>query len=190
MQSFRRYCDPFTNHHCMTMQEWGVYWQAIGVLATVFFGLFGLYKIFQELRRLNEQRDKDRTDKETSAKLKRTEFFLNQHRRLFDNSELYEVLCLIDSDDAKLAMQEMWDKKRKFLTFFEEIALLVKSEQINKEVAFYMFGYYARCAKHGKNFNEGINLSEEYWWLFYEFVKESEEYFEKHKDNPPQSMSL
>lgn len=50
----------------------------------VVFGTVGLYKIYQELRRLDEQRLKDLQDKEVSARLKRTEFFLAQYRRLFD----------------------------------------------------------------------------------------------------------
>ena len=79
---------------CNLMSEWAVYWQALAAMATVVFGVVGLVKIYQELRRLNEQRAKDLEDKETAARLKRTEFFLSQHRRLFDNAELYEVLCL------------------------------------------------------------------------------------------------
>lgn len=168
------------------MSEWAVYWQAFTAFLTALFGIVGLYKIYQELRRLNEQRSKDAADKETAARLKRTEFFLNQHRRLFDNPELYSVLCLIDDDSEKLLPQEMWDKKRKFLTFIEEIALLVDSQQIDRNVACYMFGYYARCAKEGKNFAIGIDLSKEYWGLFYRFCTYAEEYASENMDGPPQ----
>lgn len=172
------------------MQEWAVYWQAAGVLATLIFGAVGLYKIYQELRRLNEQRDKDAHDKETSARLKRTEFFLAQHRRLFDDKDLHEVLCLIDSDDEKLAERNMWDKKRKLMAFFEEIALLVKSGQIDKNVALYMFGYYAVCAREGPNFTEGIDLAREYWMLFFDFSDEALEYLSQNKDSPQKIISL
>ncbi|MBK1679081.1 hypothetical protein CKO20_01620 [Rhodocyclus tenuis] len=172
------------------MQEWGVWWQAIGVTATVFFGVFGLYKIYHELKRLNEQREKDILDKDISAKLNRTKFFLEQHRRLFDNSELYEVTCLLDADDKELADKTMWDKKRKFLTFIEEIALLVKSDQINEEVAFYMFGYYARCAMHGCNFRVGIDPAAEHWGLFYEFTENYEKHLINHPEGPPCNLSL
>lgn len=182
------FCSPFIDQ-CNLMSEWAVYWQAAGVIFTALVGLVGLYKIYQELKRMNEQRAKDLTDKETSAKLKRTEFFLSQHRRLFDNPELYSVLTLIDNDDEKLLPEDMWDKKRKFLTFLEEIALLVESDQINKDVACYMFGYYARCVKEGKNFAEGIDLSKEYWGLFYKFCDYAEEYSQKHPDGPP-ALSL
>lgn len=181
----QQFCALGTNY-CLTMAEWAVYWQALGVLAALVFGTIGLIKIYHELRRLNEQRKKDLDDKESSAKLKRTEFFLDQHRRLFDDETLYSVLCLIDADKDELAKEDMWDAKRKFLTFFEEIALLVCSEQINKEVALNMFGYYARCARYGKNFNIGINPSREHWSLFYWFTDEAEKFFQQHPDGPLQ----
>jgi hypothetical protein len=178
------YCIPSTSF-CHTFQEWGVYWQAIGVMAATIFGVIGLIKIYHELRRLSEQREKDRLDRESTARLKRTEFFLDQHRRLFDDPTLFSVLRLIDHDAAELTVWEMWDAKRKFLTFIEEIALLVRSEQINKDVALNMFGYYARCARHGKNFLVGINPSREHWSLFYWFTDEAENFCKRYPDGPP-----
>lgn len=183
------YCIP-TTEICRTMPEWAVYWQAIGVAATIVFGLIGFYKIIRELRRINEQRDKDVQDNLTSARLKRTEFFLSQHRRLFDDEDLYEVLCFIDSDNQHLADQNMWDKKRKLLVFFEEIALLVRSKQIDSDVALYMFGYYALCARNGSNFSCGIDQSREHWSLFYEFCDQAEIFLGEHKNGPPNTMSL
>jgi hypothetical protein len=170
---------------CLTMAEWAACWQALGVIAMVVFGTVGLYKIYQELRRLDEQRLKDLQDKEVSARLKRTEFFLAQHRRLFDDKDLYEILCLIDSDDIRLANEDMWDKKRKLMAFFEEIALLVRSSQIDQKVAYYMFGYYSYCAMYGKNFNEGINVCQEYWGLFFEFATSAKIYNDSVSGMPP-----
>lgn len=184
-----QYCIPYTNV-CRLMSEWATYWQAIGVMAALIFGIFGLYKIHRELIRLNEQRQKEIDDKETSAKLKRTEFFLAQHRRLFDNLELYSVLTLIDSDHKDLRKKEYWDKKRKFLTFIEEIALLVKSKQIDEKVALYMFGYYAVCAKHGTNFLHGIDVSRAYWALFYDFSEKAEQFMNNNTNGPPDDLSL
>jgi|GEM_PF-3299063 len=183
-----KYCFPYTEY-CLTMAEWSIYWQAAGVIASIVFGSFGLYKIYHELKRLNEQRKKDMADKEIASALKRTEFFLAQHRRLFDDSELYSILCLIDSDHSDLALDENWDKKRKLLTFFEEIALLVNSGQINKDVAIYMFGYYVRCAIYGVNFCVGIDPSREHWRLLYEFLNEVEMSIEN-ADNGYQSLTL
>lgn len=189
------FCFPLTEN-CKLMSEWAVYWQAIGIVATVGFGLVGLYKIYQELKRLNEQRSTEIeqrnieiADKERSEKLKRTEFFLDQHRRLFDNPELFEILCLIDDDNPILAKQEMWDKKRKFLTFFEEIALLVRSGQLDKNVALYMFGYYVTCAKR-ENFSAGIDTSRAYWGLLHEFADDAESYLQQNTDGPPPGMTL
>lgn len=179
------------------MSEWAVYWQAIAAVAAIAFGLIGLYKIYQELRRLNEQRKNELVqhvreieDREKAERLKRTEFFLNQHRRLFDNPDLYEILCFIDDDNAALAKPEMSDKKRKFLTFFEEIALLVKSNQLNNVVAYYMFGYYANCIVNKPNFSVGIDTSETHWGLFYEFAKDAKVYLDAHSDGPPPEMIL
>lgn len=184
------YCVPGTLD-CRLMAEWGVFWQALSAICAVIVGAVGLYKIYRELERLYEQRKKDIEDKKTAARLKRTEFFLNQHRRLFDNAELFSVLCLIDGDEPALAADAgMADKKRKFLTFLEEIALLVKSEQIDGDVAYYMFGYYAICALTGKNFASGIDTSQKYWGLLYQFAAASRDYFDKYPDGPPHDLSL
>lgn len=184
-----QHCIPYTNI-CHLMSEWGIYWQATSVIITIFFGIFGLYKIHRELIRFNEQRQKEIEEKETYARLKRTEFFLAQHRRLFDNLELYSVLTLIDSDHKDLRKKDFWDKKRKFLTFIEEIALLVKSKQIDEKVALYMFGYYAVCAKHGANFLHGINVSRAYWALFYDFSEKAEQFMNDNPAGPPDDLSL
>jgi hypothetical protein len=171
------------------MTEWAASWQIVSIAAMILFGSVGLYKIYQELRRIEEQRSKDIQDKEISSSLKRTEFFLAQHRRLFDDKDLYEVLCLIDADDPRLAIEGMWDKKRKLMAFLEEIALLVRSNQIDKNVAYYMFGYYSYCAMYGENFKHGINVCEEYWGLFFEFAINAK----NHNDSitgPPPNMKL
>ncbi|UTY60690.1 hypothetical protein HPQ68_09430 [Massilia sp. erpn] len=172
------------------MAEWGVYWQSLGTAFTLIAGIIGLYKVYRELQRLTDQKANELESKNTAMKLKRTEFFLNQHRRLFDNSELYSVLCLIDDDSNKLTEPGMADKKRKFLTFLEEIALLVKSDQIDPEVAYYMFGYYSICVLSGQNFAHGIDTSRKYWGLLYEFTKSSKVYLDENPDGPPKNMSL
>src|ERR1700756_3544082 len=65
--------------------------------------------------------------------------------------ELFAVLSILDGDPISLATTPgMADKKRKFLTFLEEIALLVRADQIEAEVAYYMFGYYTVTALTGK----------------------------------------
>lgn len=183
------FCIPLTES-CKLMSEWGVYWQAAVAVATIAVGFGGLYKIAQELKRLNEQRKKELEDKESSAQLKRIEFFLGQHRRLFDDKDLYEVLSHIDEDEPALCDPPMWDKKRKLLTFFEEIALLVRAKQISPNVAYYMFGYYATRARDGVNFKVGIDPSPAHWGLFYWFAQEADKYLAGHPDGPHEDESF
>lgn len=159
---------PFLDD-CMTMAEWGVNWQAIGIVLTLVTMLGAGWKIWTELTTLRIQRSSDNL-------LKRTEFFLKQHRLLFDDPVLYEVLQHIDGDDLELREKPMWDKKRKFLTFIEEISLLSSSDLISPSIAYYMFGYYAISAKNGKNFMVGINMDRVHWLAFYDFCEGAEKF--------------
>lgn len=168
-----KYCAA---SECFTIQEWGVVSQIAGVVVGLLVAGFGLYKTVAELKRLRQQREKDRADTEIAARLKRTEFLLAQHRRLFDDDQLSRVLSLLDDDHSMLAKEEMWDLNRKFLTFIEEISLLVESKLLDADVAYYMFGYYAICARDGENFNAGINPSEEHWRMFYRFCSNAEKF--------------
>jgi hypothetical protein len=98
------------------------------------------------------------------------------HRRLYDDPTLYSVLQLVDGDQEALRNATMWNPKRKFLTFVEEIVLLINSGYINKETAMYMFGYYAAVAHRGENFRCGLAYSPEAWGLFMRFAEEAEDY--------------
>lgn len=173
---------PFLDD-CMTMAEWGVNWQAVGIVVALLTMLGGAWKIWKELSALRLQRS-------TDSLLKRAEFFLTQHRLLFDNPDLFEVLQYIDDDDPRLAPHPMWDKKRKFLTFIEEIALLTSTNLINPNVGYYMFGYYAIHAKNGKNFMNGIDADPIHWRVFFEFCEKAGEFFNKQKDGVEFDMKL
>ncbi len=154
---------------CMTMAEWGVNWQVIGILIALLTMVGSSWKILKELAALRSQRAND-------SLLKRTEFFLAQHRLIFDDPVLYEVLQYVDGDGEELRNFHMWDKKRKFLTFIEEISLLSSSNLINPSIAYYMFGYYAICARKGENFMFGIDVNPVHWLAFYDFCEKSEMY--------------
>lgn len=162
---------------CFTLSEW----KDIALALCAIIGAGGVLvtavKTFKELEKLNNEKKKEQ-------ELKSIEFTLEQHRRLFDDKELYSVLCLIDSDDAKLALEEMWDSKRKLIVFFEEIQLLINSEKINKNIAYYLFGYYAVEARKGVNFCTGIHLVEKYFGLFFIFARESDKYLRECEKNP------
>lgn len=168
---------------CMTMAEWGINWQALGILITLITMLGAAWKVWTELTYLRNQRTAD-------SLLKRTEFFLAQHRLLFDDPVLYEVLQYIDGDGTELRAVPMWDKKRKFLTFIEEISLLASSNLINPVIAYYMFGYYAISARNGQNFMIGINADRIHWQVFYEFCDKADEFFTQHPANSRFDLKL
>jgi len=169
------YC-LFTNSLCLPLSDWKDIASILGTLVAVPSVLFAAYKTWQEVKRSREQRKSELEQRQREHQLKRIEFTLAQHRRLFDDPTLYSILQRLDGDPPILAEVEMWDAKRKFLTFFEEIVLLVNSGYIAKDVALYMFGYYACCAHNGNNFRIGIDYQPEYWTLFMAFAEEAEQY--------------
>lgn len=152
---------------CMSAANWQAFWQGVSTISIIVGGALTLFKIMHELSVANSIRKQE-------ANLKQTEFFLNQHRRLFDDPDLSKVISHLDGDEEALTSTEMWEKKRKFLVFIEEIQLLINSKNMNKEVAYYMFGYYACCAKNGENFKIGIDTSIEHWMKFHEFCEGAE----------------
>lgn len=168
---------------CMAMSEWGVIWQAIAVLVAAVAAIGSIWKVSREIKKLRLQREED-------AALKRTEFFLAQHRRLFDDTDLASVLALLDGDETLLADFSFWERKRKFLTFIEEIEWLIRSGKINSTSAYYMFGYYAICARDGLMFNVGIDTAAVHWALFNSFCRDAQIFLAKHPSGPPADAKL
>jgi hypothetical protein len=77
--------------------------------------------------------------------LKRAEHFQVIRQRLKNNSTFKDILDLVERNDPTLRTVPFKDK-RDLLGLFEEIALMLNSRLIRREVAHYMFGYYAlRC---------------------------------------------
>jgi hypothetical protein len=186
MADERLFCSAFKIpliEECMQMAEWAVIWQASAVVLALIGAGLGGFKFLGELRRLRGQR-------EDEASLRRTEFFLAQHRRLFDDPDLASVLQHLDGDDEVLAEKCFWERKRKFLTFIEEIKLLITSKKLKPEICFYMFGYYAICARDGKNFNAGIDDSLTHWKVFHSFCEDSATYRSDNPDGPSELPQL
>lgn len=101
-------------------------------------------------------------------------FSLDQHRRLFDDEVLFEILDLIDASEIeqhKLAESSMGNKKRKLITFFEEMVLLVRAKYMSEDFALYMFGYYALQAKQNKYFMDGISTDYADFGIFFDFAE-------------------
>lgn len=87
------------------------------------------------------------------GKQKRAEFFIEMRLKLKENSTFKKICALIENDNP-LLKDVAFAEKRDFLGFFEEIALMTNSGLIKKEVAHYMFGYYAINCWDSKNFGE------------------------------------
>lgn len=102
---------------------------------------------------------------------KRAEMFVVMRRKFTENNTFIELCALIETDELQLVEIPFKDK-RNFLGFFEEIALMTNSNLIRKEVAHYMFGYYAIRCWESKHFWNNINRSSEYWSLFKDFVEQ------------------
>jgi hypothetical protein len=103
---------------------------------------------------------------------KRFEIFQGLNKR-FDENEFLQLREMLDEDSPALATTG-YTVKHNFLGFFEEIAISVKSDVMNAEVAFYMFGYYAIRCWESKNFWLGDKMIEKesiYWSLFRSFAK-------------------
>ena len=110
----------------------------------------------------------------------RAEHFI-QMRDRYDG--FLDVCTLLEQDGGSgPAHEELcrlpFDKKRDFLGFYEEIALMMQSGLIKKQVAHYMFGYYAiRCWDSAAFWDApDTNLNREscYWGVFRAFVQEME----------------
>ena len=168
---------------CMLMSEWAAHWQGFGVAIGLILAIGGLWKFLIEFRRYKKQ-------KENEESLRRTEFFLSQHRRLFDDPDLSWVMSNIDGDYPALREEKNWDKNRKFLTFIEEIEFLIRASKIREDSACYMFGYYAICARGGDNFKYGIDMSRTHWRVFYDFCDRYEKFKIDNPDGPEKKINI
>lgn len=77
------------------------------------------------------------------------------------------------------------DDKIQILGFFEEISILMNSGLIAKEVAYYMFGYYAMRCLACRSFIDGINLESPYWQEFVRFTQTMQEMEESSFNSHP-----
>jgi hypothetical protein len=141
---------------CMTRPEW-IQSTGYGIAALV--AIFTIFSYFY-------------TQKKQQA-LDIVKFSLDQHRRLFDDEGLFEILDLIDAPEAdqrKLAEPSMGNKKRKLITFIEEMVLLVRGGYMSEDFALYMFGYYALQARNNKYFMKGLSTDNADFGIFFEFA--------------------
>jgi hypothetical protein len=125
----------------------------VGLLAAI----WGLYKGFVEYA--------------LQGKQKRAEMFIKKQGEYFGNDSFNEIRGMLEFDDSTLK-DLSFEKKRAYLTFFEEIAVLKNSQLINGDLAYYMFGYYAVRCLESENFWSNINKHDIFWNVFTRFATE------------------
>lgn len=142
----------------MDFKDYASFTLAIVGLVTLIFGLFQYRK---------------------SLLQKRSEQFLIMRSRYVDNTEFQELFSMLEIDDVNL-IDIPYKRKLKILGFYEELALMVNSKLIKKEVAFYMFAYHAIRIWGSKYFWTGrdfeIDKSSIYWSLFKKFALDMIDY--------------
>lgn len=111
---------------------------------------------------------------------KRVEHFLEMRRRLKENATFKTIADLTERDSEELAGIPFKDK-RDYLGLFEEIAISMNSGLIRKEVAHYMFGYYAITCWNSEYFWQDVNRNSIYWIVFKDFVEQMTEVENKFK---------
>ncbi|TDR81893.1 hypothetical protein DFP86_1023 [Paludibacterium purpuratum] len=140
----------------MTRPEWI---QSIGYGIAALVAIFTIFSYFYTQKKQHS--------------LDVVKFSLDQHRRLFDDEVLFEILNLIDApEDEQRNLDEpsMGNKKRKLITFFEEMVLLVREGYMSEDFAVYMFGYYALQARDNKYFMSGISTDYADFGIFFDFA--------------------
>jgi hypothetical protein len=116
------------------------------------------------------------------SKQHRTQAFIEMRRRFLETPRFREMLELLATDDERLREVGVQDK-RNFIGFLEEIALMVESRIIKREVAGYMFGHYVKLCRQSKNLWHGLDPGSLYWTVFHRFASEMEQ-FEKDAEVP------
>lgn len=101
---------------------------------------------------------------------KRAELFDKFKTILKSEPRIVLVNSMLEDDQPALANIPLIDRYY-FLGFFEQVAIAVNSGLIDKDVAHYMFSYFAMQCWESKHFWNGINKESYYWSVFAKFVK-------------------
>jgi hypothetical protein len=99
-----------------------------------------------------------------------------QMRKRTDEGPLSKTFNIINRSDPAQIAQLKREEKEEFLAFYEEIALMVNSGLLGKELALYMFGAWARVAVKPKSgfWSGGLQTTDPYWSLAVRFCQWAE----------------
>ena len=118
-----------------------------------------------------------------AGRQKRAEQFLAMSKRLYDETWFKDMCLMVAEDNSKLATLS-FREKQDFLGRFEEVALLMNSGLIRREVAHYFFGYYTILCWKSDNFWKGVNRDSSYWAVFKDFALQMMEVESKFSFSP------
>jgi hypothetical protein len=122
------------------------------------------------------------------GKQERAQNFVQMRRRFLETPQYREILDLLPSDDPRLAEISI-QERRNFIGFLEEVALMVNSRLIRKEVAHYMFGHYVLLTHRSKNIWSNLDPKSGYWSVFRSFAEQMDR-LEAMQRREPNKLSL
>ncbi len=97
--------------------------------------------------------------------------FVQMRRRFLEDPLFRDILNLLASDAPALKKTPIQDR-RNFVGFLEEVAVMVNSGLIKKEIAHYMFGYYVLLTDRCDHFWDGLDRQSQYWSVFRRFASD------------------
>lgn len=106
---------------------------------------------------------------------KRVEFYFELEKRLLQDPTFKQIRDLLHhrGGGAQGKISDIpWLDRNDYAGFFENIAVLVKSGCLSKEVACYMFSQDAIRCWDSNEFWQGFLKDEPYWWVLRDFVAE------------------
>ena len=109
---------------------------------------------------------------------KRAEFFSDKVDEMWSTESYKKIMTSLDLSDQDALRSISHSEKMAFLNSYEEIAFMMNSGLIKKEVASYMFGYYAIACWESDHFWNvpGLNKEGKYWTVFRNFIYQMKEY--------------
>ena len=113
--------------------------------------------------------------------------FIQMRRRFLEDPLFRDILNLLASDPPSLRNTPIQDR-RNFVGFLEEVAVMVNSGLIKKEVAHYMFGYYVLLTERCEHFWEGLDRESQYWSVFRRFAQDMRALSLAHQEETPTAL--
>jgi hypothetical protein len=145
------------------LPQWKDFFSILGGIATVLGVIIALITLAKALHEYTRQLEE-----------KRAEQFINLRTAYKNLPHFQEIIKYLYKIDGYRSLPPTI-ARMEFMAFFEDIAFLMKSGLIRKEVAFYMFGgdvikAWENSAFWGNEFKENYH-----WFLVNEFKEEMEE---------------